>query len=127
MAGDTDTQVRPWESESPRVARTLTLPAERESAGAARRALRAALQEAGIDRWLDEAELALSEIATNAVLHAHTRIDIDIRVFDDCVYVAVHDLDPTPPVARHYGTEATTGRGLDLVGATDSTLRRATE
>jgi PAS domain S-box-containing protein len=99
----------------PRLARTLTLPAERESVGQARRALRAALTEAGGDRWTGDAELALSEIATNAVLHAHSRIDLDIRVFDDCVYVSVHDLDPTPPVARHYGSEATTGRGLDLV------------
>ena len=115
MAGDTEVRPRPWETEVPLLARTLTLPAERESAGQARRAVRTALTEAGGERWTGDAELAISEITTNAVLHAHTQIDLDIRVFDDCVYVSVHDLDPTPPVARHYGSEATTGRGLDLV------------
>jgi PAS domain S-box-containing protein len=95
--------------------RTFTLPAARSSAGEARRRLREALAQAQREQWQDEAELALSEVATNAVLHAHTVIEIQISVFDSCVFVAVSDLDPTPPVARHYSAEAITGRGLDLV------------
>lgn len=114
MAG-TDVQTRPQNSREPLLSRTVPLAAKRESAGLARRALRAALEETERARWLDSAELALSEVVTNAVLHAHTEIEVEIQIFEDCVCVEVRDQDSTPPVARHYGSEAITGRGMELV------------
>jgi len=97
--------------------RRCTLQPEPQSAGAARRLLREALHEAGREAWRDASELAVSEIVTNAALHAHTPIDLEIRVFDEEVCVAVRDLDPVLPIPRDYEDEATTGRGMGLVAA----------
>ena len=49
------------------------------SAGIARRLLRRVLEECGRPQWLDAAELAVSEIVTNGVLHAHTALTLTVR------------------------------------------------
>lgn len=97
-----------------------TLPPEPASAGAARRLLREVLQEAQREGWLDASELAISEIVTNAALHAHTPIDLRIGVYDDEVCVEVHDRNPALPVPRDYDEHATTGRGMGLVAVVSS-------
>lgn len=86
-----------------------------ESPALARRLLRDALVTVGRDAWLDTGELAVSEVVTNAALHAHSRIDLTIEVFDDVVCVQVRDFNPAPPLQRSYDDEATTGRGMALV------------
>ena len=73
--------------------------------------------EAGQDQWLDDSELAISEVVTNATLHAHTDIEVLIEVFSEAVCVEVRDFDDTLPVQRDYGDEATTGRGIALLAA----------
>ncbi len=100
--------------------RRLSLPPVPESTRRARSLLREALADAGRDEWLDDAELALSEVVTNAALHAHTDVEVHIEVCPEAVCVEVRDFDPTMPVARGYGTEATTGRGMGLVSAVTS-------
>jgi PAS domain S-box-containing protein len=72
----------------------------------------------GADRLdcLDAAELACTELVTNAVLHAHTDVEVTIEVTDG-VRIAVRDFNPSPPLQRHYDLHATTGRGLALVAA----------
>jgi len=65
---------------------------------------------------LDAAELACTELVTNAVLHAHTTIDVTVEV-GDVVRVEVRDRNPSLPTRRHYDPHATTGRGLALVAA----------
>jgi anti-sigma regulatory factor (Ser/Thr protein kinase) len=102
------------------VERTATLPAVPSSVGVARGLLRAALMQAGRSRWADDGELALSEVVTNAVLHAHTEITLIVRVHPEAVDVEVWDLNRAPPLARHYEREATTGRGMALVAAVTS-------
>jgi PAS domain S-box-containing protein len=99
------------------VQRRVALPPARESARAARQLLRELLHDAGHDDWLDSAELALSEVVTNATLHAHTDIEVVVEVTAEAVCVQVRDYDKTLPVQRHYGEEAVTGRGLGLVAA----------
>ena len=89
------------------------------SAREARRFLRAFLADAGEDgNAADGAELALSEIVTNAVLHAHTELTVSLRLGADRVLrVEVRDGNPALPVQRDYAVQATTGRGMELVAA----------
>lgn len=85
------------------------------SARDARRLVAEALFAAGHEEWAVVTELAISEVVTNAVLHAHTAIQIWIGVFEDEVCVEVRDFSTTLPVERDYDLEATTGRGMGLV------------
>lgn len=74
----------------------------------------------GIDRVAGLAELVASELVTNAVIHARTRLDLTLRLADDKLNVAVRDGDPRPmfrgtdnggrPTDEH-------GRGLLLLDA----------
>lgn len=99
------------------VRRRLTLEPHLASAGLARRSLRDALIEAGRGQWAEAAELACTEVVSNAVLHAHTVIELGIEVAADSLRVAVRDLSPVLPVRRDYDAQATTGRGMALVAA----------
>lgn len=94
-----------------------SFPAEAASVPAARRFVRATLDHAGHEQWLDAALLAASELATNAVLHAHSAFEVSVHVQDEGVYVQVWDDDPMPPDRRVTDEGSTTGRGLELVGA----------
>lgn len=85
------------------------------SAAAARRLVRDALEAADRSEWADAGELAISELVTNAALHAHTEIDLRLEVFNDRLCVEVRDFNPALPVRRGYEDEATTGRGMGLV------------
>jgi anti-sigma regulatory factor (Ser/Thr protein kinase) len=58
----------------------------------------------------------VSELATNAVLHARTPFTVTIERAP-VLRVEVHDGDPRPPHTRDYGPEAASGRGLHLVEA----------
>jgi two-component sensor histidine kinase len=67
----------------------------------------------------DSAVLMVSELATNAVLHART--DFAVRVLltrsdgESIVRVEVEDANERPPMIGPTPTEATSGRGLQLV------------
>lgn len=84
----------------------------------ARRMVRDFLERHGADALLDASELALSEVVTNAVLHARTPLEVTLVLEADCVLrVEVTDHSPGLPAHRGYGAQATTGRGMDLVTA----------
>lgn len=87
------------------------------SARAARQFVRELLTEAGRPEWVDATELAVSEVVTNVVLHAHTSFDLTVRLTAEHVRVEVRDLNPSLPRQRDYEEEATTGRGMALVEA----------
>lgn len=102
----------------PRPTSVLRLPPTARSAGEARRFLRALLEQAGRGAWADGAELALSEVVTNGVLHAHTDLVVSVHLREHEVEVQVQDSNPVMPQQRGVAdVEATTGRGLDLVVA----------
>lgn len=101
----------------PLLVRAAVLPAEPTSAGAARRLLLDALRETGRERWADSGTLAITEVVTNAVLHAATAVEVTVAVLPDEVDVSVFDRSPVLPLPRTYGPQATTGRGLRLVAA----------
>ena len=87
------------------------------SARRARRLLRELLTAQGHEDWVDAAELAVSEVVTNAVLHAHTDIRLTASVSEGELRVEVLDRNPALPSPRGYDQHATTGRGIDLVSA----------
>ncbi len=100
-----------------RAGSTLELEPTPASASAARRLVREVLVQAGREQWRDAAELAVSEIVTNAVLHAHTTVTITAHCDAHELRVDVRDNNPTLPSQRHYGEQATTGRGMALIAA----------
>ena len=90
----------------------LPLAATPRSAGDARRFVRGRLADADRDAWSDAASLAASELVTNAVLHAHTEVELAVVTAADHVRIEVRDDNPALPAARSYDDHATTGRGL---------------
>lgn len=111
------TDERPWVTRVALLERDQSLPLDPTSAREARRLVREVLGEAERPEWLDAAELAVSEVVTNAVLHAHTAIHLWAGVYDDLVCLEVSDGNPVGPVVRHYDAQASTGRGLGLVAS----------
>lgn len=99
------------------VGAALRLPAHPASVAAARRHVRRELLAQGRDDLVDDAELAVSELVGNVVVHARTWCDVVVRVQPHGVLVLVGDDDPTMPVPRAAGDEAVSGRGLALVRA----------
>ncbi len=99
----------------------LHLSGEMRSARRARALVREVLTAAGRVECLDAAELACTELVTNAVLHAHTDLVLTVRIGPGDVRVEVRDFNPALPVQRHYGVESTTGRGLGLVALVTDT------
>ncbi|MDP9071818.1 MAG: PAS domain S-box protein [Actinomycetota bacterium] len=94
---------------------TQRLPPEPTSAGRARRLVADALVTSGHEDLVEAATLLVSEVVTNAVLHAGTDIVLRCRTSADLVRVEVADSSPVRPGLRNYDEEATTGRGLELV------------
>lgn len=97
--------------------REATLPPDPTSPSRARRLVREIVAAVGHEEWLDAGELAISEVVTNATLHARTPIEIVLVVYEDRMYVEVRDGNPMLPVARDYDEQATTGRGMGLVAS----------
>ena len=109
---------RPWRRDGAAVLeREATLAPERVSPREARRLLREVASAVGRDDWLDAGELAISEVVTNALLHAHTGVTVWVAAYEDELCVEVQDANPTVPLARGYDEQASTGRGLGLVAA----------
>jgi len=95
--------------------RTASLEPSLTSPREARRLLHEFLVEAGHDGWLEAGELAISEVVTNAALHAHTAMELRLLVYPDRACVEVRDFSTSLPQERHYADQATTGRGMALV------------
>lgn len=93
----------------------LTLPALPRTVGQARRAVRQALVDAGGTHLLDAAQLVVSELVTNAVVHAGTDVTLRITAESDAIRVEIEDSSPHLPVRRTWSRTAGTGRGLMIV------------
>lgn len=87
-----------------------------ESVGAARRHAVRGLQSRGAPRLEEDVRTVVTELATNAVLHARTRFTVTITTNSTHLRVAVTDGSATQPRLRRHGDQdATTGRGLRIV------------
>lgn len=94
-----------------------TLPAAADSVPKARRFVRERVLALGAHGACDDAETLVSELATNAVLHAKTDYTITISRTGDTIRVRVFDLSTVLPRERHYGPDSTTGRGIRLIAS----------
>lgn len=77
--------------------------------------IRQSLLEAGREDLVETAELLVSEIVTNALVHAGTFIDVAFTLVQGGLRVEVTDGSPHAPTVRGYGPSAGTGRGLMLL------------
>ncbi|MDQ6838125.1 MAG: ATP-binding protein [Actinomycetota bacterium] len=84
------------------------------SVGAARDFVRACLAEAAN---IEAIVLLVSELATNAVIHAGTSFEVTVVTLGDRIRVTVADSSPDLPARRFAQDTDTGGRGLHLVDA----------
>lgn len=93
---------------------TLDLPSD----SSAPRLARAAVSERlGDHPRHDDLLLCVSEVVTNAVLHAGSASQLRVRTEGDRLVVEVVDRSPTLPTRRQHDLQAPTGRGLRLLDA----------
>ncbi len=95
------------------------LPAHPSSVGRARRLVQGAAASSGQNLpggLVEDAELLVSELVSNAIMHAGTPVDVEVSVeTPTSVLVSVGDGARRMPARRRYGTAAATGRGLRLL------------
>jgi anti-sigma regulatory factor (Ser/Thr protein kinase) len=94
---------------------SLELPPDRAAAARARHFVGETMREWDCDDVIPDAELLVSELVTNAVLHARSASRVTIERQGTTLRISVFDTSPTRPRLRNYGPEAVTGRGLLLV------------
>ena len=106
--------------------RTLALPASPPSVRLARDWVTGVLEEIGRGDLAESARLAVSELVTNAILHAEPPMTVHVRGTVEHPRVEVTDQSLVPPqrLESHHLVDlgddtswATMGRGLDLVAA----------
>lgn len=91
----------------------LELPPSSDSVPRARAFVRGTLRGSRSD--IDTVLLLVSELVTNAVLHARSVMRLVVRDRDGVVRVEVHDGSPVPPRMHHFRPSSGTGRGLRMV------------
>jgi len=93
------------------------LPADNRSPGEARRLVRRTLEGWCDDGQLDDIAVCVSELVTNAVVHAAGEPRILVHVRSALIHVEISDDAEAMPVVRQAGPEETSGRGVSIVGA----------
>jgi anti-sigma regulatory factor (Ser/Thr protein kinase) len=93
----------------------MSLPPEPRSVPAARHFTTEALRTLGAADVIDEAELLVSELAANVVVHAHTPMRVSVLERAGHVRIEVRDDDPTLPQRRSPDAMSLGGRGVMLV------------
>jgi anti-sigma regulatory factor (Ser/Thr protein kinase) len=93
----------------------VTLRPEPASVREARRFVARRLADGGFDAAVFTAELLVSELVTNAILHARTDITLSVDLHGDVARVSVADASPRSVLRRQHSVESGTGRGLVLV------------
>jgi anti-sigma regulatory factor (Ser/Thr protein kinase) len=94
---------------------SLELAPDHTAAARARQFVAETLRTWGLDDAIEDAELLVSELVTNAILHARSPATVRIDRDAPRLRVAVCDTSPAPPRLRDYGPDAVTGRGMLLV------------
>lgn len=92
------------------------LGADMASAGHARRFVDEVLNRWRCEAVLDDVKLLVSELVTNAVVHAGSEVQVAVRLLGDAVRIEVVDRSPGTSLRPSQPTEdAESGRGLLLV------------
>ena len=113
----------------PLTKRSLVLPASPPSVKLARSWVSKVLEEIGREDLVDAAQLGVSELVTNALIHSHPPLSVRVRGTVDHPRIEVVDSSPVPPQRAAVAPEpdevddfnvTTFGRGLDLVAMMSS-------
>jgi anti-sigma regulatory factor (Ser/Thr protein kinase) len=91
--------------------------ATRDAPGAARRFVFETLHDWRHQRVVADAELIVSELATNSVIHGHSNFTVAIAASDNVVRISVIDNSSVLPKPCQPLLNATGGRGLQIVNA----------
>jgi anti-sigma regulatory factor (Ser/Thr protein kinase) len=67
-----------------------------------------------------DAQLVVSELVTNVVVHARTDLTVAVALSSDAIRIEVRDRDKTPPKPRPTSACSLSGRGLPLIDALTS-------
>lgn len=87
-----------------------------QSVGRARQFAAVTIAAWGAEHLADDVRVVASELATNALLHAHTEFTLGLRLDGDRLRMTMVDSSPVQPRIRRFdSTESTTGRGLRMV------------
>jgi anti-sigma regulatory factor (Ser/Thr protein kinase) len=93
----------------------MALACDPRSVAAARRFVTSRLAAWGHPAMTDTAALLVSELVTNALLHARSPVVVAVSGGTGCVRVEVTDGSPVEPRQRRNSLVSGTGRGLVLV------------
>lgn len=93
----------------------LEFPNETRSVALARRAVREHLAGQGAGELLSSAELVVTELMANAVLHTDGPVELRVQALQPGVRISVADTNPDRPVVPTVSADSMTGRGLLLV------------
>ncbi len=93
----------------------VLLPSEPASVADARRFVRRVLLDWDLEDTVEVATLLVSELATNAVLHARTAYAVTVLRGASEVTIEVLDGSTVLPQVRRHSSTAATGRGVGLV------------
>ncbi|TDD84595.1 SpoIIE family protein phosphatase [Actinomadura rubrisoli] len=93
---------------------SATFPSAAAAVADARRFVRKVLADWGMEEAADDAVLATSELATNAIAYAGTSFEVSCRVEDGDIQVEVRDRHPTRGIEMP-GVTASSGRGLPSI------------
>ena len=90
-------------------------PAAAGTVPEARRLVREALHEHGRGALVESAELIVSELVGNVVLHVGGTVRLSLEIGPDDVVLEVGDDSPLSPHLRVFSRTSSTGRGMRLV------------
>ena len=94
------------------------LAPELQSAGRARKFVDETLRRWDCGEQLDVVTLLVSEVVTNAIVHAGTEVEVSVELTEDAVRIEVTDKEADlTPMPRDATDDETSGRGLALVEA----------
>ncbi|TDC16820.1 SpoIIE family protein phosphatase [Actinomadura bangladeshensis] len=93
---------------------SATFPSTAAAVADARRFVRKVLADWGMDEAADDAVLATSELATNAIAYAGTSFEVSCRLEDGDIKIEVRDRHPTRGIEMP-GVTASSGRGLPSI------------
>src|SRR5690348_5410779 len=94
----------------------MEFPADRTAPSQARRFVADTLHSWSVPNdVVDDAVLLVSELVTNALLHARSAPVVELEYDADHLRCVVVDSSPVPPRRRRYAEDAVTGRGIALV------------
>jgi anti-sigma regulatory factor (Ser/Thr protein kinase) len=96
----------------------MEFPADRTAPSRARRFVADTLHSWQLPRnVIADATLLVSELVTNALLHARSAPSVELTQMGACIRCVVVDDSPMAPRRRYYASDAVTGRGIALVDA----------